>query len=50
MSHSLLPVNQCEVLNLWEVRGKVKIGWLKKSWKKMELEIINVNVGGEECH
>lgn len=22
MSHSLLPVNQCEVLNLWEVRGK----------------------------
>lgn len=27
-----------------------EMGWQKKSWKKVELEIINVAVGGEECH
>lgn len=32
------------------IQGKGEMGWQKKSWKKVELEIINVAVGGEECH
>lgn len=34
MSHSLLPVNQYEVLNLWEVRGKGENRFAEEELKK----------------